>query len=321
MAAKADLMIFLKGTEETDHPLRILDGQRDVLEMICQEVDHLYKKHIIHDEKSSFLEICDTVTFPPFRGINVNMMPIKLYYLKETLPEEMSGYAEMIRRCFVPYCTIADNGEMSRNLNKVAYLTIHESYVEPGTTQRRPGLHIERPTVAQEGTTVAQVGPTVAASAKVYTRPSKERYSVINRYAMNRQEPTPEEADYMSLAWGCGDCRENIPVNGIYMASNVGGSCAVYPVLIEKPEGVAGAHGDIECMRGRLPAPTMTKANTIYWITDRTPHEALPMPGGGHRQFFRLVVGPVDVWYAGHNTWNPLCDPDATICHDNKFDV
>jgi hypothetical protein len=313
--AKADFAMFLKGTEESDHPLRILNGQKDVLEKICQEVDTFYKTHIIHDEKCSFLEICDTVTFPPFRGINVNMMPIKLYYLKETLPEELSGYDEMIKRCFVPYCTISDNGEMSRNLNRVAYLTIHESYVKPGTTQRRPGLHIERPTVRQAGTTVA------SGAAKVYTRPSQERYTVINRCATARQEPTQEEADYMSLAWGCGDWRENIPVNGIYMASNVGGSCAVYPVLIDKPEEVAGAHGDIECMRGRLPAPTMTKANTIYWITDRTPHEALPMPGGGYRQFFRLVVGPVDVWYAGHNTWNPLCEPDATICHDNKFDV
>ena len=87
-------------------------------------------------------------------------------------------------------------------------------------------------------------------------------------------------------------------MNGIYMASSVAESCALYPALIEKPEEVADEHGGVECLRRVLPAPTLTKANTLYWFTDRTPHESLPMREGGMRQFFRLVVGPIGVWYA-----------------------
>lgn len=31
------------------------------------------------------------------------------------------------------------------------------------------------------------------------------------------------------------------------------------------------------------------KKNKLYWITDRTPHESLPMESQTYRQFFRLV--------------------------------
>lgn len=67
------------------------------------------------------------------------------------------------------------------------------------------------------------------------------------------------------------------------------------------------------------PAPTLTKANKLYWITDRTPHEARATPTGGYRQFFRLVVGRISTWYAKHNTPNPLCDPDAPVSYEDKF--
>ncbi len=44
----------------------------------------------------------------------------------------------------------------------------------------------------------------------------------------------------------------------------------------------------------------------LCWLTDRTPHMALPVVHPTHRQFFRLVTKGVNVWYAKHSTPNPL---------------
>jgi hypothetical protein len=63
---------------------------------------------------------------------------------------------------------------------------------------------------------------------------------------------------------------------------------------------------------------------------DRTPHESLPvkapendpMATHAYRQFFRLVVGSISVWYSKHNTPNPLgMLPDAPISNEDKFAI
>ena len=42
-----------------------------------------------------------------------------------------------------------------------------------------------------------------------------------------------------------------------------------------------GRHGDIEHLRHLLPSESETlKANYLYWMTDRTPHESLPLHYG-----------------------------------------
>jgi hypothetical protein len=76
-------------------------------------------------------------------------------------------------------------------------------------------------------------------------------------------------------------------------------------------------------MRPRLGPPRLLEAGELCWLTDRTPHEALPLTRSTdrvYRQFFRLVVGPVDVWYARHSTPNPRgLQPDARISFEDKF--
>jgi hypothetical protein len=61
---------------------------------------------------------------------------------------------------------------------------------------------------------------------------------------------------------------------------------------------------------------------TSFWLTDRTPHEALPQTESGHRQFFRLVTSNISVWFGKHSTSNPNVHiPDnVTIIEDDKFD-
>jgi hypothetical protein len=81
--------------------------------------------------------------------------------------------------------------------------------------------------------------------------------------------------------------------------------------------------GDCEHLRDTL-QPNLRKelqANTLYWITDRTPHESLPMTEGAMRQFFRLVTSDVDLWYEQHSTPNPLgVQPNGKIITENKFE-
>merc|ERR1719474_963391 len=65
--------------------------------------------------------------------------------------------------------------------------------------------------------------------------------------------------------------------------------------------------------------------DTLYWLTDRTPHEALPNESGEavYRQFFRLVTAEVSVWFQDHSTPNPngvVPDPKITqIIKGSKF--
>lgn len=67
--------------------------------------------------------------FPSPTGIVVNMMPIVTGDAR-SLPEHLHGYLPLIES------TGLERG-------KVSYLTIHESVVAPGETQRRPGVHTD----------------------------------------------------------------------------------------------------------------------------------------------------------------------------------
>lgn len=72
--------------------------------------------------------------------------------------------------------------------------------------------------------------------------------------------------------------------------------------------------GDVEHLREFLPESETMKPNKMYWITDRTPHEALPLKAGCYRQYFRLVTSQVSVWFEEHSTKNPLgVVPDPTV--------
>ena len=82
--------------------------------------------------------------------------------------------------------------------------------------------------------------------------------------------------------------------------------------------------GDIEHLRCALPKSSCheLEAGQIYWITDRTPHESVPLEAGTERQFFRIVTSNVSYWYKDHSTENPLgVRPDlfTKIVKGNKF--
>ena len=116
-------------------------------------------------------------------------------------------------------------------------------------------------------------------------------------------------------------------LGGIYMASNVSDSCAAWNCQVEADDSqreIIGQLGDVEHLREILPGQCTTmEANTMYWMTDRTPHESLPLKEGTYRQYIRVVTSEVSLWFEEHSTKNPFGvapDPEITkIVRGSKF--
>ena len=112
------------------------------------------------------------------------------------------------------------------------------------------------------------------------------------------------------------------------MMSNVANSCKLWNCKIIPDEAtgeeIISNFGDIEDLRGLLPDEgVVLQPNTLYWITDRSPHESLPLKERQYRQFFRIVTSNVSLWFADNNTENPngvKPDPEITkIVQGSKF--
>jgi hypothetical protein len=80
--------------------------------------------------------------------------------------------------------------------------------------------------------------------------------------------------------------------------------------------------GGCEYLREWIGTGTKLQANELIWMTDRTPHEALPQQSSGNRQFFRLVMPSVSHWFAKHSTANPKVPlPDhVKVIEGDKFE-
>jgi hypothetical protein len=223
--------------------------------------------------------------FPDPEDRNVNMMPFILGR-RESLPRDLQCYHDLIEKC----------AYVREEEGRVAYLTVHESYVEAGQTQRRPGLHIESPGIfraVSHGTGDDLNGEAAFTPGRVHGRRGHKLSS-----------------DHYE--------------GGIYFASSVGGTSVVYDALVDKAvPGIVDGHGGCEHLRSLLAGHRGRPLNAgeIAWMTDCTPHETLPQQVSGYRQFFRLVMPSVTHWYADHSTPNPNVPlPDTvTVVHGNKF--
>lgn len=208
--------------------------------------------------------------FPATTGLEINMMPYRIGDPR-SIPADIIQYWPMIQLC----------ERHSTQIGKVGYLTIQESWVMAGCTQRRPGLHTDR-------------------------HPST--------HGLETKGGGRDMHSGCDDGSGWGGSTEG---TGMYLASTVDDSCAVWDVRVETP----GEQGDCEHLRDLLGPGTIMMANMVYWLSDATPHEALPAKADGHRQFFRWVSNDVSVWYEQHSTRNPLgIEPDARIITENKFE-
>jgi len=197
----------------------------------------------------------EPVDFPPPNDIDINMMPF-IMGQRSSIPAAYQQYWPLIERCKLPY----------HELGRVGYLTIQESLVPAGQSQRRSSLHIESPGTIKRG----------------------------GKYNKQRTD------------WGCGMVRFDTSEvdGGIYMASSVPDSCRFWNVQVD--ELVVGDLGDLEHLRDVLGPGTCMEPGILYWLTDTTPHESLPLPRETYRQYFRLVTSSLTAWYPEHSTANSL---------------
>lgn len=117
-----------------------------------------------------------------------------------------------------------------------------------------------------------------------------------------------------TLGWG-GGWGGSLRHAGVYMAST-DGDCRVWRHVTSRVDHFGGLlDGEPQSVSEKM------KPNGLYWMTDKTPHEALPADTDHFRQWFRLVVGKVGAWYTHHNTPNPLgIQPNARLVTSNKFE-
>lgn len=277
---------------------------RDCIECLCDNPDASrfgshYQREVDHKTDTPSLcrnGYCDAVQpaaparFPEPQGIEINMMPFVIGD-RESVPAEYQQYWPLIQACSVP----ADQ------IGNIGYLTIHESAVPAGQSQRRPGLHIESPGRVLPVAHFNTAGPNFA----------DHICSTVNwgagRFVL--QGGTPGKGALRSSRWpaaGLSPSRVGTIEGGIFMASTVASSTRVWDCVVEDVGAGTKGLGDCEHARDRLGPGWEVPANTIVWMTDRTPHESVPVQRDTYRQFFRLVTSQLSVWYAQHSTANRL---------------
>lgn len=226
-------------------------------------------------------EFISTVAFPKYQGgLVINMMPI-IFGDPSSIPLELHGYLPLIEKC----------NRLTPGL--VAYLTVHESLVQKASTQRRPGIHTD-------GTNMMSWGGSGWGGGGRPIKPDPVKPPPIKPRPIKPLPPCQPESERSK---------------GIYMASS-DGTCRVWDTQTP-PEGV-DAHG------GLLAYPTaeseLMTPQSLYWMTDRTPHASQMVMKDTERQFFRLVSDEVGGWWKQHSTANPLgIQPTCRILTHSKF--
>jgi len=288
--------------------------------------------------------------------ININMMPFiaGADFEECKLPECVRPYWSLIKACLGPemdrsWHHLWPSRRIPSEKGKVNYLTIQESWVDEGSSQRRPGLHVDSPgsVKIKNGFDTAVGGP------RLDNLKSPPAYGeIVDDGEVEDVEEKIEEdgfhmkgggdsQPYNGHRWGLGCCHyvrqvaeedtfrypndrfssrleqlvesSYVLQGGIYIASNLPNSSRAWDCRVDVS--AIGRLGDVEHLRSLMPEPgTDLEAGRLYWLTDRTPHESLPLKKGAFRQFFRLVTSQVSLWYADHSTPNPLgVKPDPAI--------
>lgn len=334
------LISFLLGTIQPQSKLKLLRGQTDILRMIwvyaCSEwwTLHLQKysypvirglHHAIVTptsddpldvdrlvdlrdyesfEKTSFMDcpaaiVATSLKFPSIYNeddpVYVNMMPFDLWNPELTLPHYLQGYIKLIKQC-QKYQKPPDSKKqhkISHEEDHIAYLTVDERPITKiGEPQRRGGVHVESPGALR------------------------------NKEIADKSCYAPEISFYHH--WGMGNIDGEYVYGGIYIASNMANTTAIWNSRVHDTFGdIIGPHGSLERCRDMLGPPSkLLEAGELVWISDRTPHESLPIhTTTPTRQFFRLVVGTISFWFTDHNTPNPkyTLPPSVTVIEGNKF--
>ncbi|CAL1136543.1 unnamed protein product [Cladocopium goreaui] len=280
------------------------------LTVLLQPVLRVYRPQLKEAWKATGFVKLQKVAFPPSSGIDVNMMPFRMGD-KASLPKQLKGYWPLIEACRLP----------QEEIGKVGFLTIQETDVTAGDAQRRPGLHLETPGVVMlDGRvllTTARWGWGLAGFKR------KEAKKVPPMHLLEDDSKTDDDFDPFEEDDQSDEILDGLDGDikfvhtrlqgGIYTASTVENSARYWDLRFSDPAEVCGPLGDLEHMRQVLGSGEAAEAETLYWMSDATPHESVPLKEDSHRQYFRLVTSSVSLWYSKHSTENPLVKPDPSV--------
>lgn len=333
----ATLRLLLLGTNTESSPLYTLAGHTDVLRLIFEHVKVAWRREIMAatlnaDPLPLAFAHVDNVHFPEPQGRNINMMPFVMGD-KLSLPEELRCYWGMINICVK---TLFESKHAPPPTKRVGYLTVHESVVvNEGSSQRRPGLHTEGFTRAPFDSGGVRELPqwhhwgfgramnngefeggifmasTVNDSCQLYHAIVPEELVGKGGDVEHLREVLDEHFPEPARA------RLRLPDD----PERFGQHAATCYCDMHLQAGEDNADGILRAFQGSVVrGPVSLQAGELVWMTDRTPHESMPLQVGQQRQFFRLVTGGVDTWYAAHSTPNPLgVQPQAKVVDYDKF--
>ena len=311
--------VILQGVYDAGCILSMLHGMPHILKTIWEIVKVYWKKHIkiCQDEKYFQLhnqpvyDHCykaysrpwgeESLTFPSPTNLNINMMPfvVNKKFNKCLLPHFIKPYWHIIEQCII--LSLQNN---NNEIGKIWFLTIQESFVKKDTSQRRPGLHTESPGV------LYIKDDNLSTSRDLFLNEAETVVEVQNGGGFS-------EVSSIFAAWGRGVEINEVIKGGIFMASNIAESCKIWNCEIlpcKNGTSLIGELGNIEHLREFLPKGEIMEKNVMYWLTDRTPHESLPLPENSYRQYVRIVTSEVSLWFEDHSTRNPLgVVPNSTV--------
>jgi len=256
-----------------------------IVNLIYEYLCDLWKDHI-SGTRDAYHRL-KKVEFPKPRDIQINMMPFVLGD-KASIPKSYQQYWPMICQCL-------------KNMDQSAVRQGPEGFF----------VRSDRPSMKKIGYLTIH---------ESWCEEGKSQ----RRGGLHTDSNPPGNLEpaslYKNYHWG-GGCTTTMK-NGIYMANNVESSCRIWPNLLKDPGSVQGMFGNLEHLRPLLSPSSMMKPNTLYWLTDCTPHEGLPLKRRTYRQFFRLVSSKLSIWFDCSSTKNPLgfVPPETTyVYHGNKF--
>lgn len=230
---------------------------------------------------TSELSQTGTLQFPEYTGTRVMMLPIILGN-PDSLPTDV-----LPKSWHEPIMAL---GELATQIaptvaNKVAYLTIDESVVLPGLTQRRPGLHTDGYAEFDESGELAYGGWSGGAWAAPPRREPKP-------------EPKPERTpDPWRGGWGGGAWANGYGLGMLTASTHVG--CEAYEQVFE---GRPGSNGDCAHLVEQLNSQNrvILEPGKIYAMDGDTVHQSLTHAIKTARQFVRLSMPSDAAWYEGY---------------------
>ena len=190
------------------------------------------------------------IKFPEFTGVKCNMMPF------------VQGDSKSLPEAFQSYAAIIDSNYLEKG--EIGYLTIDESYVDAGKSQRGYNSH--------------------GLNRNVHIEVGRH---IVNHWGDGENGWGREHELFNGWGWGRGYTTLLDDDTMVLIANSISDTCRVW----DAQEMAFTKDGDLSEHIHKYPEHTgiLMKAGDLAKISIFTPHECIPQKQSGPRQFFRIV--------------------------------